>query len=448
MPIRSGAPGEPLKFSSLHGGDFQSRFGPTCSCHAAPYITPTATSYLAEGHRNVQLTQLAGALHCRGVSEQAADAALQSVNEIDGNPPLPEEEVRGIARSISRYEVNPRRPSGISGVVERSPDRFRLLTIEQLSQLPPAEWLVQDIVEQNRLGIVHGPSETCKSFLTLDLGLCVAAGCDWHGRAVKSGPVVFVAAEGGSGIRKRVNTWKQEHGIDEIPNARFLLEDVQLLSSGDVEGLLRRIQAVFPNPVLIILDTFAACFVGGEENSAKDTGLAIAAARHLVIMTGATVLLVHHSGRQETNRERGSSALKGNVDVMLSVSRDGNTITVKNTKQKDHEGFEPFHLELKQVALHGGDADPSETSCVLTACQPPDGVSPPVDINDSERRALEVLETFGDDGATPKNWRQAIETAHRVNVPDKSFQNWRSRPLVSPPGMVETPRLQAKRRAW
>ncbi len=35
MPIRSGAPGEPLKFSSLHGGDFQSRFGPTCSCHAA-----------------------------------------------------------------------------------------------------------------------------------------------------------------------------------------------------------------------------------------------------------------------------------------------------------------------------------------------------------------------------------------------------------------------------
>ena len=40
MPIRSGAPGEPLKFSSLHGGDFQSRFGPTCSCHAAQYITP------------------------------------------------------------------------------------------------------------------------------------------------------------------------------------------------------------------------------------------------------------------------------------------------------------------------------------------------------------------------------------------------------------------------
>ena len=40
MPIRSGAPGESLKFSSLHGGDFQSRFGPTCSCHAAQYITP------------------------------------------------------------------------------------------------------------------------------------------------------------------------------------------------------------------------------------------------------------------------------------------------------------------------------------------------------------------------------------------------------------------------
>ena len=40
VPIRSGAPGEPLKFYALCGGDFQSRFGPTSrSCHAVQYIT-------------------------------------------------------------------------------------------------------------------------------------------------------------------------------------------------------------------------------------------------------------------------------------------------------------------------------------------------------------------------------------------------------------------------
>ena len=200
---------------------------------------------------------------------------------------------------------------------------------------------------------------------------------------------------------------------------------VQLLSSGDVEALLKQIQAVCPHPVLIVLDTFAACFVGGEENSAKDTGLTLASARYIVNVTEATVALVHHSGRQDTDRERGSSALKGNVDVMLSVSRDGSTITVKCTKQKDHEAFAPFHLQLKQVALDGGNGDSNETSCVLTACQPSKDASGPVDLNDGEKLALDALKTFGDEGATPKKWRQAIEAARKVEVPDRTLQNWR-----------------------
>ena len=387
-----------------------------------PSSPPAAqlSGYLTEGSRNVHLTQIAGTLRHRGVSQDALDGALRAVNDIDGDPPLPSDEVQGIARSVGRYDPGPGPSTPTSWVAARSTDRIRLLTVDQLFERPRAEWLVEGIVEARRLAMANGPSDTYKSFMTLGLGLCVATGCDWHGHAVKPGPVVFVVAEGGSGIRNRVRAWMQEQEIDTIPNAFFLLDDLQLLASGDVKALNTQIAHVCPHPALIVLDTFAACFVGGEENSAKDTGLALSSARYLVNTTGATVLLVHHSGRQDTDRERGSSALKGNVDVMISVSRTGDTIAVKNTKQKDHEAFRPFQLQLKQVELGGG-----ETSCVLIDCRTGSPTARATSLSASEQRALDVLATFGNEGTTSAEWRNGIKTKHDVAVPDKTFQNWR-----------------------
>ena len=59
--------------------------------------------------------------------------------------------------------------------------------------------------------------------------------------------------------------------------------------------------------------------------------------------TGATVILVHHTGHGDTNRERGSSALAGAVD---------SSILVKNRKMsaplvKDGSTPEPVHFKLE-----------------------------------------------------------------------------------------------------
>ncbi|MDR7400475.1 MAG: DUF3987 domain-containing protein, partial [Armatimonadota bacterium] len=56
-----------------------------------------------EGTRNVTLTSLAGSLRRRGLSQGVIEAALAAVNERVCVPPLPEEEVRRIAASVSRY---------------------------------------------------------------------------------------------------------------------------------------------------------------------------------------------------------------------------------------------------------------------------------------------------------------------------------------------------------
>jgi putative DNA primase/helicase len=58
---------------------------------------------LAEGERNDGLASLAGSMRRRGMSGAAICAALLEENQLACSPPLPEDEVRRIAASVSRY---------------------------------------------------------------------------------------------------------------------------------------------------------------------------------------------------------------------------------------------------------------------------------------------------------------------------------------------------------
>jgi putative DNA primase/helicase len=59
---------------------------------------------IGQGGRNDALLSLAGSMRRRGMSEDAIAAALLVENEARCRPPLPEEEVQAIARSVTRYK--------------------------------------------------------------------------------------------------------------------------------------------------------------------------------------------------------------------------------------------------------------------------------------------------------------------------------------------------------
>jgi hypothetical protein len=62
-----------------------------------------AEDMVEEGKRNHTLFQIAGRLRWCGLDEDAITRELQTINQRRCNPPLPESEVFGIARSIGRY---------------------------------------------------------------------------------------------------------------------------------------------------------------------------------------------------------------------------------------------------------------------------------------------------------------------------------------------------------
>jgi primase-like protein len=64
---------------------------------------PDERTCIPTGQRNATLASLAGSMRRRGASEAAIAAALLAENRLRCEPPLPDEEIRRIAASITRY---------------------------------------------------------------------------------------------------------------------------------------------------------------------------------------------------------------------------------------------------------------------------------------------------------------------------------------------------------
>src|SRR4029079_9871616 len=67
------------------------------------------------------------------------------------------------------------------------PRRLRLLTDEELDDLPKPEWLVDGALPARSLILLFGDTGVGKSFLALDWAASIATGTAWHGRPVKQG---------------------------------------------------------------------------------------------------------------------------------------------------------------------------------------------------------------------------------------------------------------------
>lgn len=268
--------------------------------------------------------------------------------------------------------------------------RGRLLTVAGLRNIPPPVPLVDGYLFRDSLAWLGGKPGHGKSFLAVDLACCVGTGTAWHGHEVTAGKVLYLIAEGVSGLSRRVDAWALAHGR-QVERVVFLPVPVQLLIAVDVAAFGQLLAELAPD--LIILDTQARVTVGGEENSSKDMGRFVDALEQLRQRSGACVLTVHHEARAGENL-RGSTALEGAATTIMRATKDGQLVEVTNPKQKDGAEQPPFTLALTPV----GDSAILSHEAVGIAAQ----------TRSSEHALLTVLwDSFGNVGATKTELRDA-----------------------------------------
>lgn len=293
--------------------------------------------------------------------------------------------------------------------------RSKLLTVAQLRQLPPPTFLIDEILVRNTLSVLWGKPGSGKSFVALDWALSVAVGMWWFRKRVEKGGVLYVAGEGVGGLNQRIDAWQIAHTIPDLGDHQLHIHSgaINMLDQQWSDALVAL--AVELQPALVVADTLARVMVGGDENAARDMGLAINAANKIQNATDAAVLFVHHDTK-EGSTMRGSSALLGAVDTSIECKADGANMTLKCEKQKDARPFEEVRMYREEV----GD------SCALSA---PNGRG---NNTENERTVMELMtEAAGPDGLTASQVVRLVAGA----IPERTL--YRTLKSLAQDGVVE-----------
>lgn len=241
-----------------------------------------------------------------------------------------------------------------------------LLDLKQLQTSAQAvRWLVKHVIPADSVGMLYGASGTFKSFIALDAALHVAHGLPWLGRITTQGPVIYIAAEGGTGLWPRVSAWHKARTL-EWGDRPFYVVPVAMDLRADAWRVVDAAQALGVTPVMVVVDTFSQTYAG-EENSANEVAAYL---RELGVrfrsLWGCAVTIIHHSGHNATERPRGSSALRANLDYLLGVFRDDKEMlaTLTCEKQKDGDLFKDSTFVLSRKLLWLDDDGDEVTSLV------------------------------------------------------------------------------------
>lgn len=233
---------------------------------------------------------------------------------------------------------------------------------------------IKGVIAPNSLVGIIGASGCGKTFLAVDMACRIAAGTTWRSRKVELGLVVYCALEGGASARNRFAAWRARFLADRSDNLplRAMTETVNLRDPADQARLIEFIRAaeVAHGRAIstVFIDTLSRAMAGGDENGPADMGALIGGADAIRTATGATVVLIHHLGKDRSKGARGHGSLRAALDTEIEVDGAGPARVARVTKQRDWPDGEKFGFTLEVVKL-GTDCDGDPvTSCIVQPC--------------------------------------------------------------------------------
>lgn len=235
---------------------------------------------------------------------------------------------------------------------------FALMTAEDFVRDEPVPWVIEGLVSVGEPTLIVGGAGSGKTSAMAALALAVATGRDVWGRfkVARPGPVVHIDYEQGKTLRRTYRAFAAGMGLDvgQLVKGGLLrvapLPREQLLDANVTDKHLsavgKELVSLTRGATLCVVNSLTASTNKVNENDAK-----IAAVFNLMSriseITGCAFVVLHHSGRADNLRARGSSAIDGAVQTVFQIShRKGDSFTTwAHTKDRPAGGqLGPFKL--------------------------------------------------------------------------------------------------------
>jgi hypothetical protein len=281
-------------------------------------------------------------------------------------------------------------------------------------------WLIKNVFARGETSAWIAPPGGMKSALMAQASICVAAGLNWHGhRSKETAGVVYFAIERADLVRRRLQAHGTRQNLKGLPivvvSSTIDLTHPEAFKK--VIDTIREAKACLGVSIgLVIIDTFAKLIAaaGGDENSAKDQGLVFANVQRVKNNEDVHVALIGHTGKDETRGARGSNAILGDVDMMVTVSGDDTrTATVSKANDAPEGPLFSFKSEVHEFG-HDEDGDPISVNVVsseaVDALQSAAHKRDPK-LRPNQQTVFAILHGAGSAGLTLEDWNGQAKDA-------------------------------------
>ncbi|TWB19499.1 AAA domain-containing protein [Rhizobium sp. ERR 1071] len=286
-------------------------------------------------------------------------------------------------------------------------------------------WKIPGWIGSGDLTAIFGSSEAGKSVFSVDLACRLAAGWDFGDR--KDGPqhnVLYIAAERGNQVKRRVDAFVKHHGGEPFSNLLIYDGPIDLCEENFLRAVIRAASYHFPDEYgaeVVIVDTLAAAMSASDSNPDamhRAVNSLTDAVRHGNPEGLCSVVVVHHSPISGEARMRGAGQLQGAADMTIHVTRKRDVSVAKVAKNNESPDRPTRTYRMETVSL-GRDhqEDPETTAPVLVEEAAATSVTGERDMSRvrSYAKAMETLQQAiaANEGkpVTEGQWRSAVYQA-------------------------------------
>ena len=220
----------------------------------------------------------------------------------------------------------------------------------------PIDWTVDEFISSGSLNLFCGEPKSGKTYLLMELGLCVATGSNYLNMQVKRKPVYFCFLEDAPAIIRIRG--KQLGTIERMTsNDKFMF-----LCDYGLDSVTRGLDFLKNEQGLLIIDPIGELCAEQrlDENKATDVLTLLKDYRSICHSGSGSIIMSHHF-RKDGDRMRGSTAFEAGVDGWVNVFKNKsspNFVKLQWTMRMGKGGetgcdfiYQNDHLKMTQVEI-------------------------------------------------------------------------------------------------
>ena len=238
-----------------------------------------------------------------------------------------------------------------------------IISASELLSTPPIipPELIHGLLHQGSKMIMGGASKGRKSWMLLDLAVCVSTGKKWWGFDTTQGSVLFLNLEiQPAFICKRLEWIRQERSLDHLPDLNLWnlrgyaasMEELALSIHNELEK---------KNISMLILDPLYKVLGSSDENANTEMALLMNQLESIAVQHSCAVVFAHHHRKGQPGDANRMDLLSGagtfardpdSIVTMLDLDIEGEDCVVVDPVLRNFPPQEPFGLRWECPLFH------------------------------------------------------------------------------------------------